>query len=124
MFGAFHGADPFYVFGSYPLLIGGGLQIEGRALNELVDSVLSRDAGGDRASNDSGAVDQALSAAMMDYWARFAATGDPNGTWAVGWPQYNASTGPYLELGAPIASGRGFRDANCDAISTILPDGH
>jgi carboxylesterase type B len=123
VFGAFHGADLFYVFGSYPLLIGGGLQIEGRSLDELVDSVLSREIGGDRANNDRSSVDQALSEAMMDYWARFAATGDPNGTGAVDWPQYNTSTGPYLELGAPITSGRGFRDSSCDAIATILSEG-
>ncbi len=59
---------------------------------------------------------------MMDYWARFTATGDPNGAGAVGWPQYNTSTGPYLELGAPITSGRGYHNSECDAIATIFPN--
>ena len=122
-FGAFHGAELFYVFGTYPLLIGGGLQIEGLSLDELVHSLLGRDIDGHPASNDSRAVDQALSEAIMDYWARFAATGDLNGAGAVGWPQYDTSTGAYLELGAQITSGRGFHNSECDAIASIFPAG-
>jgi para-nitrobenzyl esterase len=34
--------------------------------------------------------DEALSAAMMGYWTRFAATGDPNGPGTVTWPAYHA----------------------------------
>jgi carboxylesterase type B len=59
----------------------------------------------------------------MDYWARFAATGDLNGAGAVGWPQYDTSTGAYLELGAQITSGRGFHNSECDAIASIFPAG-
>jgi para-nitrobenzyl esterase len=122
MFGAFHGAELFYVFGTYPLLIGGGLQIEGLSLDELVHSLLGRDIGGDLGRDDSHTADRELSEAMMDYWARFTATGDPNGAGAVAWPQYNTSTGPYLELGAPITGGLGFHNSECDAIAAIFPN--
>jgi para-nitrobenzyl esterase len=36
------------------------------------------------------AAEQALSDAMIGYWSRFAATGDPNGAGAVAWPLYDA----------------------------------
>lgn len=60
------------------------------------------------------AEDQALESAMLGYWTRFAATGDPNGGQAINWPQYAADADPYLELATPIRSGTGVRTAQCD----------
>lgn len=60
-------------------------------------------------------VDDRLSEAMMGYWTRFAATGDPNGEAAPMWPRYDADA-RYLELGAEVRAGRGLRHELCDAI--------
>ena len=36
---------------------------------------------------------------MMDLWVRFAKTGNPNGGKNVTWPNYNAETDQYLDIG-------------------------
>lgn len=46
--------------------------------------------------------DRALSAAMMDYWIRFAATGNPNGSGAVNWPAYTGNPPEVQVLGDSI----------------------
>jgi len=56
----------------------------------------------------------ALADAMMGYLVRFAATGDPNGDGAYGWPAYDAASDPYIVLDDPIAAGAGFHSAECD----------
>ncbi len=56
-----------------------------------------------------------LSAAMGGYWARFAATGDPNGDGALAWPEYDASGDLHLELATPVRAADGVRAAQCDA---------
>lgn len=65
------------------------------------------------------AEDLALSNAMMGYWGRFGATGDPNGNAAVPWPKYDAVKDSYLEFGTTIQSGEGVRTAQCDAWEQI-----
>lgn len=65
------------------------------------------------------AQDLALQQAILGYWTRFAATGDPNGAGAVPWPRYQASSDPYLELKAPVAAGSGYRKAKCDFWETL-----
>jgi para-nitrobenzyl esterase len=60
--------------------------------------------------------DLRLSAVMMRTWARFAATGDPNGPGLPKWPHYERTTDPYLELGTVIRTGAAFRKAQLDAI--------
>jgi para-nitrobenzyl esterase len=82
--GAFHGIDILYALGS---------------IEDLVPVA--------------GASDLALAGAMQGYWARFAATGDPNGG-TVAWTPYAAGTDPYLHLTTPIAGETGLRTANCD----------
>jgi len=93
LLGAFHTSELFFVFGTIGLLTGGRVNAE----------------------------DRALSGAIMGYWGRFAATGDPNGVGAPAWPRYAAAPDPYLELRTPIISGAGYRTARCDAIARILP---
>ncbi|HHH10451.1 MAG TPA: carboxylesterase family protein, partial [Sorangium sp.] len=60
------------------------------------------------------AADAALSSDMMGYWARFAASGDPNGAGAVNWPKYNNATDPVLVLDSPIVSQDNLKTAQCD----------
>ncbi len=76
-FGAFHGAEIPFVFGTF-----GHLSPVGSA--------------------DVDGVDRALSQAMMGYWIRFAAAGDPNGDGRAPWPRYASRGGVSLELGAAI----------------------
>ena len=64
----------------------------------------------------SDAVDDRLAQAMMGYWSRFAATGDPNGGGAPQWPRYDAASDPYLELGDTVAARAGFKKEACDAM--------
>lgn len=72
--------------------------------------------------------DLAVSAAMQGYWARFAATGDPNGSGAVGggagggsgngdalaWPRYDLEREPALRFAAPTTIVARVRGAQCD----------
>ncbi|MDI1475118.1 carboxylesterase family protein [Polyangium sp. y55x31] len=66
------------------------------------------------------AEDVALSDAMMGYWGRFGATGDPNGSGAAPWPQYDAQKDTHIVLDTPISSGEGVRKAQCDAWEQIV----
>lgn len=60
--------------------------------------------------------DLRLSGLMMRTWARFAATGDPNGPGLPQWPAYERTTDPYLEFGTVTRAGTAFRKAQLDAI--------
>ncbi|MEW6186734.1 MAG: carboxylesterase/lipase family protein [Thermodesulfobacteriota bacterium] len=53
--------------------------------------------------------DLALSDAIMTYWTRFAAKGDPNGPELPQWPAYNSQTDAYLELGKEIKAESALR---------------
>jgi para-nitrobenzyl esterase len=59
------------------------------------------------------AADEQLAGDIEGYWARFAASGDPNGNGATPWPAYGAAD-PFLQLDAPPATGAGVRTAHCD----------
>jgi para-nitrobenzyl esterase len=61
-------------------------------------------------------IDLQLSATMMRTWARFAATGDPNGAGLPRWPAYDRATDPYLEFGTLIRPGQAYRKAQLDAL--------
>ena len=65
--------------------------------------------------------DLAVEAALLGYWTRFAATGDPNGAGAPAWPEYQGAADPYLELAATPAAGEGVRTAKCDFWDALLP---
>jgi carboxylesterase type B len=58
--------------------------------------------------------DAELSSAMMGYWTRFAATGDPNGNDATPWPFYDGMADAYLQLDADILAQEGLHSAKCD----------
>jgi para-nitrobenzyl esterase len=62
----------------------------------------------------------ALANEMMDYWARFAATGDPNGSSAPAqWLPYDAGEN-MLQLDDMVVNMTGgYRNAQCDFLSTL-----
>jgi len=61
----------------------------------------------------------ALSNGMMDYWARFAATGDPNGAGAAQWLPHDAGEN-ILQLDDSIVTlAGGYRNPQCDFLSTL-----
>lgn len=64
-------------------------------------------------------VDDKLSDAMMGYWTRFAATGDPNGSGATTWPRYDSSA-RHLEFGDVIKPAESLKRQLCDAIEPRL----
>lgn len=90
--GAFHGVEIPYVFGNVDLFSG---------LGKI-----------DQADYD-------LSAAIMGYWTRFATIGDPNGDGAPTWPQYDAVSDQYLELGDTIQVGAGLCGKACDLADKV-----
>lgn len=69
-FGAFHGAEIPYVFGTL-----------------------------DRLDRPWTASDRGLSSTMLAYWARFVKTGDPNGAGAPKWPAFDATAKSTMRLG-------------------------
>ncbi len=58
-------------------------------------------------------VDAQLSEAMMGYWTRFAATGDPNGAGKPTWPRYD-DTAQYLDFGNTVVAKRALEHDMCD----------
>ncbi|MGH6989336.1 MAG: carboxylesterase/lipase family protein [Stellaceae bacterium] len=63
--------------------------------------------------------DRAVSAAMMGAWARFAATGDPNGS-GLAWPAYDSARDNYLVFGDPFGAGAGWRTKYMDFFEHVF----
>jgi para-nitrobenzyl esterase len=89
-FGAFHGSELLFVF------------------DHLDSSGYQPSAG-----------ETALAAALGGYWERLAATGDTNGSGAVAWPAYDATTDSYLQLDDTIVAGAGVRTEQCDFLDGL-----
>jgi para-nitrobenzyl esterase len=92
-FGAFHAADIAYVFGNF---------IWPFPWEET---------------------DHKLSDTISSYWVNFATTGNPNGNGLPKWPEYDAQSDQYLELGDKVSvhpevskSGLDFFDAYYQAL--------
>ncbi len=98
-FGAFHGAEIPVLFATW-----------GRGSRLLTGGIEPDD------------TDRTLSAAMMGYWVRFAATGDPNGDDAPAWPRYNARSDLSLDLGDEIQVRSGAAKELCDFFDRIAAD--
>lgn len=90
--GAFHAVELPYVFGTTGLFAAMGVMEQ---------------------------ADEDLSAAMMGYWTRFAATGDPNGAGAPEWPAYDPASDQHLELGDTVGVGTGLYKAGCDLADRV-----
>lgn len=60
-----------------------------------------------------------FSQALMGYWRRFAATGDPNGAGAVAWPQYDANTEGMLQLDDTFVPINGYHVPHCTYLETL-----
>lgn len=94
-FGSYHGMELFYVFNTWENATLGS----GPFFKPADDSVQN---------------------AMLHYWVNFAATGNPNGTGLVNWPQYQSSTDCYLEIKAtPNGTQCGLRTAESDLWDNI-----
>ena len=92
---AFHGAETFFITGNFQTL--GTSVIYSPSDAEI-----------------------ALSDEMMGYWARLAATGDPNGSSAVPWLPYDVASENILQLDDDIVTlAGGYRNAQCDFLSTL-----
>lgn len=59
---------------------------------------------------------RALAEAMMDAWARFAATGDPNGGDLPAWPAYDGESDRHFEFGDRLGAGTGWRADELDVL--------
>jgi carboxylesterase type B len=59
----------------------------------------------------------------MQVWARFAATGDPNGPGMPRWPAYSPVDDPYLELGMQVRTGVAYHRAQLDAFEPFYATG-
>lgn len=93
-FGAFHGAEIPFVFGTFASVFRGG-------------------------TPDDEDADRELSETMMGYWVRFAATGSPNGEGVPPWPRYEPRTDVWLELGDEILPRSGVAREICDFFDRV-----
>lgn len=88
-----HGDEVSYVFGTLPLA--------------------------DAVKGPHNQTDVALSEAIMEYWVRFAATGNPNGGSLPHWPAYDPAKEEYLDLGDKIGVGSRFRSEQMAFLDTL-----
>lgn len=93
LYGAVHGVELPFVFGSFGAIPG--------------------------YTPDAAAL--ALSDAMNGAWARFAAAGDPNGPGLPAWPAYDAARDSTLVWDAPASAANGIRTDACDFWDSLMP---
>lgn len=92
---AFHGAETFFVSGNFKTL-------------------------GTSVTYSPSDAEAALSDAIMGYWTRLAAAGDPNGAGAVEWLPYDVATENILELDNSIVTlPGGYRNPQIDFLSSL-----
>jgi para-nitrobenzyl esterase len=60
------------------------------------------------------AADFALHGEMAGYWARFAATGNPNGAGALEWPEYRKNHEGHIVFDAVLSTGTNLREPACE----------
>jgi carboxylesterase type B len=56
---------------------------------------------------------------MMEYWARFATNGNPNGTGASNWPQFGATDEELLQLDEAITSFSNYHKSQCNYVADL-----
>lgn len=89
-FGATHGAEIPFMFGNDDGTLGG-----------VSDSSMP------------------LREAMMRYWTRFGAAGEPNGAPDPSWPRYEAGADPYMKLNMPPSAAAGLLTDKCAFWDTV-----
>ena len=97
VYGAFHTAELFFLFGNF----NDGQQPGGGLVYTPSQSDLT------------------FSQALIGYWTRLAATGNPNGAGAVAWPAYNPTTDSMLQLDDTIVAIDGYNNAQCDYLVSL-----
>jgi para-nitrobenzyl esterase len=66
------------------------------------------------------AAEVALSNQMMDYWAHFAAAGDPNSAGATPWLMYDTVNEDSLQIDDTPITINGYNNPQCDYLTTVL----
>lgn len=97
VYGAFHTAELFFLFGNF---------------ND------GQQPGGGLVYTPSQA-DLTFSQELMGYWTRFAATGNPNGSGAVTWPLYDPTNESMLQLDDTFVTINGYHNPQCDYLVTL-----
>lgn len=95
--GAFHTAELFFLFGNF----NDGQQPGGGVVYTPTPAELT------------------FSQALMSYWMRFAATGNPNGARGFAWPPYDPTTDSMLQLDDTFVPFNGYHNAQCDYLVTL-----
>ena len=93
LYGAFHGLEIAYVFGSFSPKLAVTAQ------------------------------DRKLSKVMGACWVQFAKTGDPNGPGLPEWPAYEAATDRHLEFGNKVEVKSGLYREACDLLEQVTAKG-
>ncbi len=94
LYGAIHGVELPFVFGSFSAIPGYTPDASARALSESMNAA----------------------------WSRFAAAGDPNGVGVPAWPRYDPARDATLVWDAPAFARDGIRTAACDFWDSLTPD--
>jgi para-nitrobenzyl esterase len=68
-----------------------------------------------------GEPEQRVSAMLNDAWARFAATGDPNGDGGARWPRYALASDEHAVVSDPPGVGSRLRAERCDLWDQLEP---
>ena len=92
-YGAFHGLEIAYVFGSFSPRLQPTEQ------------------------------DRKLSKVMSACWAQFSKTGDPNGPGLPPWPAYEAATDRHMEFGDAVGAKAGLYREACDLLDQVTAKG-
>jgi para-nitrobenzyl esterase len=69
--------------------------------------------------DDPSETDKRMSEAMLAYWVRFAAQGNPNTSGLQAWPAYDRAAEPYLDLGENISVKSDLDRQACDLVESI-----
>jgi para-nitrobenzyl esterase len=96
---AYHTAEVFFVFGNLQVITTDTLSI-----NYTPSSA-----------------EQAFSEQMMEYWAQFAANGNPNGSASPQWPPYDATDEQLLQLDETVSPFAGYHAAQCNYVAALPP---
>lgn len=98
-----------YHFSYVPVVVRG--KIPGARHSAEISLAMRNEVSG--AQFEEGAADASMAEAMSGYWLRFAKTGNPNGTGAVGWPRYDAKADKLLEFAdqGPVVHEKSDKDA-------------